>query len=317
MSSTTSLAPNQGADEPSPGGFSKGFVKAVSTLPGKLTLWAIILLWTVPTFGLFVSSFRPKQKVQTTGWWTFFGDWETTLDNYRDVLSAKSSGGQMSHYFWNSVKIAIPGTLIPLVVACFAAYALSWIDFKGRDALFGVVVGLMVVPLQMALIPLLRFFSGGVSIGTTQIIPDPNLSSSFVTVWIAHTCFALPLAVFLLRNFVSQLPRELIEAAKVDGAGHMSIFLRVVLPLSVPALASMGIFQFLWVWNDLLVGLTFGGSKDVQPMTVKLVELAGSKGQEWQRLTAGAFVTMALPLAVFFSLQRFFVRGLVTGAVKG
>jgi alpha-glucoside transport system permease protein len=289
----------------------------VTSLPGKLTLWAIVLLWTVPTFGLLISSFRPEAKIKTTGWWTFFGDWQVTLDNYRDVLSAKSSGGQMAHYFWNSVKISIPGTLIPLVVACFAAYALSWIEFKGRDALFGILVGLMVVPLQMALIPLLRFFGGGVSIGETQIIPDPGLSSSFVTVWIAHTCFALPLAIFLLRNFISQLPRELIEAAKVDGAGHMSIFLRVVLPLSVPALASMAIFQFLWVWNDLLVGLTFGGSKDVQPMTAKLVELAGSRGEDWQRLTAGAFVTMALPLAVFFSLQRFFVRGLVTGAVKG
>jgi alpha-glucoside transport system permease protein len=241
-----------------------------------------------------------------------------TTKNYSDVLSAKSSGGQLGNYFWNSVKIAIPGTIIPILIAAFAAYAFSWMNFKGRDIMFLVTVGLLVIPLQMAFIPLLRLINRGASIGTVKIFPALTfLNNSTWAVIIAHTCFAMPLAVYLLRNFISQLPGELLEAARVDGATHMRTFLQIVLPLSVPAIASLGIFQFLWVWNDLAVATAFGPGKNVAPMTVKLVELAGSKGEEWQRLTAGAFVTMVLPLIVFLSLQRFFVRGLVTGSVKG
>jgi alpha-glucoside transport system permease protein len=222
----------------------------------------------------------------------------------------------MGTYFWNSVEIAIPSTIIPITIAALAAYAFSWMTFRGRDWIFTIVVGLMIVPLQMALIPLLRLFTSGAHIGSVTIFPDLNLNNSVVTVWIAHTCFGLPLAVFLLRNFISSLPRDLIEAARVDGASHLRIFVSVVMPLSVPAFASLGIFQFLWTWNDYLVGYVFAGGKN-GPMTVKLVELAGNRGNEWQRLTAAAFVTMVIPLLVFASLQRYFVRGLIAGAVKG
>jgi alpha-glucoside transport system permease protein len=241
-----------------------------------------------------------------------------TLRNYEDVLSSKSSGGQLGNYFWNSVKITVPATIIPILIGAFAAYAFSWMNFKGRNILFLITVGLLVIPLQMAFIPLLRLINRGVSIGSFRVFPAITaLNNSTWAVIIAHTCFAMPLAVYLLRNFISQLPGELLEAARVDGATHMRTFIQIVLPLSVPALASLSIFQFLWVWNDLAVATAFGPGKNVAPMTVKLVELAGSKGEEWQRLTAGAFVTMALPLIVFLSMQRFFVRGLVTGSVKG
>ena len=287
------------------------------SLTSKVVVWLLVMLWTIPTFGLLLSSFRPELAIKTTGWWTFFGDPQLTLQNYRDVLANRSSGGQMWPYFLNSLKITLPATIIPVVIASFAAYAFSWMKFKGRDWLFVLVVALMVVPLQMALIPLLRIFTTGARIGPIPIFPDLNLNNNVATIWIAHTCFALPLAIFLLRNFIGSLPGELMEAARVDGASHMTIFLRIVLPLSVPALASLVIFQFLWVWNDLLIGLVFGSGKATAPMTARLAELSGDRGQDWQRLTSGAFVTMALPLAVFFSLQRFFVRGLLAGSVKG
>lgn len=317
---TVASAPAQEATRPTVGAtLSKG----LGTTFGKVMVWALVILWTIPTFGLFITSFRPEDQIKTTGWWTFFKNPEVTWQNYSDVLNAKSSGGQMSKYFWNSVQISIPGTILPILFAALAAYAFSWMKFKGRDWLFIGVVGLMVVPLQMALIPLLRLFTTGVHIGSVTVFPAIAGESSFqflkdapVTTWIAHACFAMPLAIFLLKNFISSLPGELIEAARVDGAGHLTIFWKIIIPLSVPALASLAIFQFLWVWNDYLVGYVFAGGQK-GPMTVKLVELAGSKGNEWQRLTAAAFVTMVVPLAVFFSLQRFFVRGLVTGAVKG
>ncbi len=286
------------------------------TLTTKFVVWTIVALWSIPTLGLLVSSIRPERKVKTTGWWTFFVDHQTTLQNYRDVLADRASGGQMGAYFLNSIKITIPGTVVPVVIAAFAAYAFSWMTFKGRDWLFVAVVALMVVPLQMALIPLLQLFTGGAHIGSIPVIPDLGLSNSVATIWIAHTIFALPLAVFLLRNFIGSLPRELMEAARVDGASHLVTFVRVVLPLAIPAIASLVIFQFLWVWNDLLVGLVFGAGKATAPMTVRLAELSGDRGQDWQRLTSGAFVTMIVPLIVFFSLQRYFVRGLLSGSVK-
>lgn len=281
----------------------------------------IAVLWTIPTFGLFVSSFRPEDQIKTTGWWTFFRDPQFTLQNYQDVLFGRSSSsGQLASYFINSLVITIPSVLFPLAFAALAAYALAWINFRGRDWVYIGIFALQIVPLQMALVPLLSFFSNGVSLGGVTLMPAWDLvdEQKFVQVWFAHTCFALPLAVFLLHNFISQLPKDLMEAARVDGATHPKIFRTVVLPLITPALAAFGIFQFLWVWNDLLVALIFaGGGDETAPLTVRLAELAGTRANEWQRLTAGAFVSIVVPLIVFLSLQRYFVRGLLAGSVKG
>ncbi|WP_431944324.1 carbohydrate ABC transporter permease [Micromonospora marina] len=287
------------------------------------TLISIVLaiVWTVPTFGLFVSSFRPEDQIKTTGWWTFFSDPQFTLENYQQVLfGSSSSAGQLASYFINSLAITIPSVLFPLAFASLAAYALAWINFKGRDWVYIAIFALQIVPLQMALVPLLKFFSTGVTIAGIQVLPAWDLvdEQRFVQVWFAHTCFALPLAVFLLHNFISQLPKDLMEAARVDGATHPKIFRTIVLPLITPALAAFGIFQFLWVWNDLLVALIFaGGGDETAPLTVRLAELAGTRGNEWQRLTSGAFVSIIVPLIVFLSLQRYFVRGLLAGSVKG
>ncbi|HEX6969311.1 MAG TPA: carbohydrate ABC transporter permease [Micromonosporaceae bacterium] len=282
---------------------------------------AIAVLWTIPTFGLFISSFRPEDQIKTTGWWTFFTDPALTMDNYREVLFGRSSSsGQLASYFINSLVITVPSVLFPLAFAAMAAYALAWINFRGRDWIYIGIFALQIVPLQMALVPLLSFFSQGVNVGGLTLLPAWNLDDEqrFVQVWFAHACFALPLAVFLLHNFIAQLPKDLMEAARVDGAGHAKIFRSIVLPLITPALAAFAIFQFLWVWNDLLVALIFaGGGSDTAPLTVRLAELAGTKGNEWQRLTSGAFVSMIIPLIVFLSLQRYFVRGLLAGGVKG
>lgn len=280
----------------------------------------IAIFWTVPTFGLLISSFRPEEQIKTTGWWTFFSDPKLTLQNYNDVVFGQSSSnGQLASYFINSLVITVPAVLFSVSLAAMAAYALSWLDFKGRDWIFIGIFALQIVPIQMALVPLLKLFSDGFSIGGAQIIPaitGDTPSTAFVQVWIAHTCFGLPLGVFLLHNFMSELPRDLFEAARVDGAGPAMIFRRIVLPLITPALASLTIFQFLWIWNDLLVALTFTQS-DNAPLTVRLAQLAGTRGNEWQRLTSGAFVAMLLPIIVFLSLQRYFVRGLLAGGVKG
>ncbi|WAC67059.1 carbohydrate ABC transporter permease [Agrococcus sp. SL85] len=287
------------------------------------TIAAIVIavLWTIPTFGLLLSSFRPADQIGTSGWWTFFSDPQLTLANYGDVLfSGSASSPQLGEYFVNSLLIAIPGTLLPLVLASLAAYAFAWVKFKGSSTLFVVVFALQIVPLQMALIPLLQLF-----VTFLQPFQDalheavPFISErQYLPVWIAHTIFALPLAIFLLHNFISEIPGEVIEAARVDGAGHGQIFFRIVLPLAMPAIASFAIFQFLWVWNDLLVALVFSsGTPDTAPLTQRLAELAGSRGENWERLTAGAFVSLVVPLLVFFGLQRFFVRGLLAGSAKG
>jgi alpha-glucoside transport system permease protein len=280
---------------------------------------AMTVLWTIPTFGLFVTSIRPAEKVATTGWWTFFADPELTLSNYRTVLfqSAFGSSAGLLPYLINSLAITIPATVIPVALAAMAAYALAWVRFRGSDAVFFFIFALQIVPLQMALIPLLRLFSSGLRVGELTIFPAmPN--GSYLGVWTAHTMFALPLAIFLLHNFIAQLPRDVMEAAMVDGANHFRTFRTIVLPLSTPALASFTIFQFLWVWNDLLVGLTFaGGTPDVAPLTVRLAQMGGSFGRSWELLTAGAFISMIIPLVVFFALQRYFVRGLLAGSVKG
>jgi len=281
----------------------------------------IAVVWTIPTFGLFISSFRPEDQIKTTGWWTFFTDPQVTLENYQQVLFGRSSSaGQLASYFVNSLVITIPSVLFPLAFAALAAYALAWINFRGRDWIYIGIFALQIVPLQMALVPLLSFFSTGVTVGGVTLMPAWDLADEekFVQVWFAHTCFALPLAIFLLHNFVSQLPKDLMEAARVDGATHPKIFRTIVLPLITPALAAFGIFQFLWVWNDLLVALIFaGGGDETAPLTVRLAEMAGTRGNEWQRLTSGAFISIVIPLIVFLSLQRYFVRGLLAGSVKG
>ena len=282
------------------------------------TIAAVIIavLWTVPTFGLFVSSFRPEQQVKTTGWWTIFSDFQVTIDNYVQVLQAGNSTLNLAGSWVNSIAIAVPATLIPLVVASLAAYAFAWIDFRGKNFLFILVFALQVVPIQMALVPLLSTFSRGLNIFGLQVGEGLDASGTFAQVWIAHTMFALPLAIFLLHNFVAEIPAEVIEAARVDGAGHGQIFFRIVLPLTMPAIASFAIFQFLWVWNDLLVALIFADG-EVAPITKLLAEITGTRGNEWHLLTAGAFISILVPLIVFFALQRYFVRGLLAGSTKG
>jgi alpha-glucoside transport system permease protein len=275
---------------------------------GSALAVVIAILWTVPIVGMLISSVRPEGDIRTSGWWTFFTDPSFTLANYQEVLFGRASSGALSNFFINSVVITVPATLIPLVAATMAAYAFSVLQWRGRDTVFIVVFALQIVPLQMSLIPLLRIFSGSAAL---EAFP-------YLAVWVAHACFAMPLATFLLHNFMAEIPRELIEAARVDGAGHVTVFLRVMLPLLVPAIASFGIFQFLWVWNDLLVGLTFtGGNNAVQPLTARLAEMAGSRGQDWHLLTAGAFVSIIVPVVVFLALQKYFVRGLLAGSVKG
>jgi len=274
-----------------------------SRLPLHLVLVVVSLIWLVPTVALLVSSFRPPAEVNATGWWTAFQlPFNFTLDNYSSVLTRNNLGQS----FLNSLFISIPATVIPVMVAAFAAYAFAWMDFPGRNALFVLVVALLVVPLQSALIPVL------------QITTAAGLTGTFPAVWLAHTGFGLPFAIFLLRNFFGALPRDMFESAYLDGASPTTAFFRLVLPLSVPAIASLVIFQFMWVWNDLLVALILvGGFPRVAPMTVTIANMVGTLGQNWHLLTAAAFVSMVLPLIVFFSLQRYFVRGMLAGSVKG
>ena len=274
------------------------------TSSGLTTIVVLIaLIWSIPTFGLFVSSFRLPADINTTGWWMgLVPPWHFTIGNYAQVLQAQGLGTA----FLNSLIIAIPGTILPVLVAAFAAYAFAWMDFPGRDWIFLGIVALLVVPIQMTLAPVLQIFT---SVG---------LTGSYVAIWLAHTAYGLPFAIYLLRNFFSALPSDLIESARIDGASVWRIFTNILLPLSVPALASLVIFQFLWVWNDLLVALVFlGGNPDKAPLTLTLANLVNSYGSNYQVLTAAAFVSMALPLVVFFSLQRYFVRGILAGSVKG
>jgi len=285
--------------------------------PVKVTLIVVCVLWLIPTVGLLISSFRTTALIQSEGWWTFFtkpldtAQW--TVSHYTTVLGQRNFGNA----FLNSLAVAIPSTVIPITVASFAAYAFSWMNFKGRYILFVTVVGLLVVPLQMALIPLLRLYTSGEFFGISTPFPHP-INGTYMAVWLAHTGFGLPLAVYLLRNYIGSLPSSIIESAQIDGATHFQIFVRLIVPLSVPALASFAIFQFLWVWNDLLVALVFlGGTPQVQVITQALAELKGQYGQFEHLLPAAAFISMGLPLAVFFGLQRYFVRGLTAGAVKG
>lgn len=230
-----------------------------------------------------------------------------TFDNYSEVLASEGIG----RAFINTFTVTLPATFIPILIAAFAAYALAWMDFKGRMFFLALIIGLLVVPLQMSLIPVLRLFA---DIGSALGMP----SKSYLTVWLAHTGFGLPLAIYLLRNYMASLPRDIIESAHMDGASHFQIFMKMILPLSMPALASFAIFQFLWVWNDLLVAAVFLGQGEGKTvMTQQLIELLGSRGDNWEILTSGAFISIAVPIVVFLSMQRYFVRGLLAGSVKG
>jgi len=273
--------------------------------PVRLAVIGICVLWSLPTVGLFVTSFRNPRDITTTGWWEAlfapFREAQWTLQNYQTVLGTEGMGNA----FLNSLIVTIPSTAIPITIAAFAAYAFAWIRFPMRGVLFAVVVGLLIVPLQMSLIPILRLYG------------DLGLYGTFLGIWLAHTAFGLPLAIFLLYNFISQLPRDLFESAAIDGATHFQTFIRIVLPLSVPALGAFAIFQFLWVWNDLLIALVFlGVGAEQQVMPTALNVLVGNRGEQWHILTAGAFLTMLLPLIVFLLLQRAFVRGILAGSVK-
>ena len=275
----------------------------------------IAFLWTLPTLGLFISSFRNRDAIDDTGWWTFFLNPEFTLENYAAVLQSGTTQLTILESFVNSIAITIPATVIPLMIAAMAAYAFSWIEFKGRNALFIFVFALQIVPIQMALVPLLSTFSRGMNLFGVQVTLPMGASDGYAQVWLAHTMFALPLAIYLLHNFMSEIPGDIIEAARVDGASRGQIFFRIVLPLTMPAIASVAIFQFLWVWNDLLVALVFADGA-VAPITKVLAEITG-RGEGWYLLTAGAFVSIIVPLIVFFALQRYFVRGLLAGSTKG
>ncbi len=347
----------------------------------------LVLLWTIPTLGIFVSSFRNRSDIQTSGWWsvlphrewqtietleiadldldpqgvmdvrgaigtfeelregvqsedgdyqvTWVGNrrlgrieiqeqvwavnWDFTLDNYQQVIGGKDfeivdndgnveviPGDDMSNAFLNSLAVAVPSTIIPILIAAFAAYGFAWMKFPGRRILFIIVIGLLVVPLQIALIPMLKVYG------------ELDLNGTFLAIWLAHTGFGLALATYLLFNYIATLPRETLESAFIDGASHFTVFIRLVLPLSVPALASFAIFQFLWVWNDYLVALVFlGNNPEFEVVTQRLADITGSRGNDWHLLTAGAFISMLLPLIVFIALQRYFVRGLLSGSVKG
>ena len=301
-----------------------GFLGGIPTW----VLWFFVVIWTIPSLGLFINSFRSRDAQRNEGWWMFWQDGANgygglTLENYSDVLGASATGG-LANGLLNSMAIAVVATIIPIAIAAFAAYAFAWIDFRGRDTLFILTVALLAVPSQVALIPLLQMYAGGAHLTlpilakTITVFPDLDLAGTIPAVWLTHTGFALPFAIFLLHNYISGLPRDLFESARIDGADHFTIFRKLVVPLSIPVLAAFTIFQFLWTWNDYLIALTMiGGNRTALPATVVVASLAGEFGRLEHLLTAGAFVITVVPLVVFFALQRFFVRGITAGSVKG
>jgi alpha-glucoside transport system permease protein len=294
--------------------------KIFSSKIATVVVWVTTIIWTIPTLGLLVTSFKSDKDILGEAWWTTLFNPKFSLDNYKGVFfgddSASLSTGVLP-YFINSIVITLPATIFPIVIATMAAYALAWIRFRGSNFLFFSIFALQIVPLQMSLVPLLLLFTGGAHIGSVQIFPALGIAGEFAGIWLPHTMFALPLAIYLLHNFIAGLPRDLMEAAYVDGANHFTVFRRIVLPLAIPGIASIAIFQFLWVWNDLLVALTFAsGTEEVAPINNKLASLVGQYGSGYTQLSAGAFITIAIPIIVFFSLQRYFVRGLLAGSVK-
>jgi alpha-glucoside transport system permease protein len=282
---------------------SARLVHMVSRTPLHIALLTIGVVWLVPTVGLAITSFRTSDNINSSGWWHAFGQWHWTLHNYGAVIHAQNI--HMGRAWLNSLIITIPATLLPLTIGALAAYGFAWIPFPFRDTIFLLVVALMIVPIQTSLVPLLKLFRD-----------HGHLNNGYWGIWLAHTAFGLPLAIFLLRNFFITLPRDLIEAARMDGASNFAIFRRIVIPLSVPALAAFGIFQFLWVWNDLLMALIFVSDPSKQPMTVRIPYLLSTYGDQYDLLSAAAFLLMIVPLIVFFALQRYFVQGLLAGSVK-
>ncbi len=284
-------------------------------MPLHLALIGLMVLWSIPTIALLVSSFREATAIASSGWWNAIKNpFALTVENYQTVLEKQG----MARAFFNSVIITVPSTALVILVAAWAAYAFAWMRFPARNLLFLLMVALLVVPVQMTLIPVLRLY--------TDLTVDAQLpilggrvfgTSSYVGIWLAHTAYGLPFAIYLLRNFFGSLPRDLFESAYLDGASDLRVFFRIVLPLSMPAISALAIFQFLWVWNDLLVALILLGDPDLAPMTLKISNLVSSFGTNYQVLTSAAFISMALPLVIFFALQRYFVQGILAGAVKG
>jgi alpha-glucoside transport system permease protein len=284
-------------------------------VPIHLAVIGLAIIWSIPTIALLVSSFREPTAIAASGWWSAAKEpFDFTIDNYQSVLERRG----MARAFFNSLIITIPSTVLVILVAALAAYAFAWMRFPGRNMLFLLVVGLLVVPVQMTLIPVLRLYVD-LTINANLPVLGGRLfgTSSYTGIWVAHTAYGLPFAVYLLRNFFGALPRDLFESAYLDGASDLGVFFRIVLPLSVPSIAALAIFQFLWVWNDLLVAMILLGDPDLAPMTLTITSLVSSFGSQYQLLTAAAFISMALPLVIFFALQRYFVQGILAGAVKG
>ncbi len=279
---------------------SRSLASVARRWPVHLAMLLIALVWVVPTLGVVVTSMRPRSEIASSGWWTILLDPQLTLDNYATVVGSLGFG----RAFVNSFLIAVPSTVLPIAIGSLAAYAFAFLPFPGRKTIFLAIVALMVLPVQAGFVPILQIFSAF------------GLNRTYVGIWLAHTAFALPFAIFLLRGFFVQLPREILESALVDGASKMRVFWQIVLPLSVPALASLAVLQFLWVWNDLLMNLVFISNPELQPLTVQTAGLLSTYGQEFDILSASSILLMLVPLLVFLSLQRYFVRGLVAGAVK-
>jgi alpha-glucoside transport system permease protein len=313
MAETTTAAERVEAP-PRESAFTATLKTIASRVPLHLVLIGLIVLWSIPTIALLISSFREPQEIASSGWWNALTNPEFTLDNYDRVLEQNGMGRS----FVNSLLITIPATIIVIMVSAMAAYAFAWMEFPGRNWIFLFFVALLVVPLQMTLIPVLRLYSE-ITVDTEMPVIGGNVfgTSSYAGIWLAHAAYGLPFAIFLLRNFFGSLPRDLFESAYLDGASDLRVFFRIVLPLSMPAIAALAIFQFLWVWNDLLIALVLLPDPDLAPMTLRITNLVTSFGSQYQLLTAAAFISMALPLFIFFALQRYFVQGILAGSVKG